>query len=79
MGTYLWAARRLSLSNLGTSCLTSFVYGGQNFHIEPHLFPAMPRNNARRAAPIVQAFCRKHSLPYHTVSVRTAFVELLRT
>lgn len=75
-----WLARQLMTSrNLGTSRLTSFVYGGQNFHIEHHLFPAMPRNNARQAAPIVKAFCQKHSLPYHTVSVRNAFVELLRS
>lgn len=69
-----WLERQLLTSrNLGTSRLTGFVYGGQNFHIEHHLFPAMPRNNARRAAPVVKAFCEKHSLPYHTVSVRAAF------
>ena len=73
-----WLERQLVTSrNLGTSRLTGFVYGGQNFHIEHHLFPSMPRNNARRARPIVIAFCRRHGLPYHEVSVRRAFAELL--
>jgi fatty acid desaturase len=73
-----WFQRQLVTSrNLRPSRLVSLVFGGQNYHIEHHLFPTMPRNNGRRAQPIVEAFCRRYDLPYHEVSVGQSFVELL--
>ena len=38
--------------------------GGLNLQIEHHLFPSMPSPNLRRAAPVVQAFCERHGVPY---------------
>lgn len=48
--------------------LTDFVYGGLNHQVEHHLFPTMPRNDFKRARPIVRAFCAEHGLPYVEVS-----------
>jgi fatty acid desaturase len=44
--------------------LTTLFYGGLNYQIEHHLFPAMPRPNLARAQPIVLAFCASQGLPY---------------
>ncbi len=44
--------------------LVSLLYGGLNYQIEHHLFPAMPRPNLARAQAIVQAFCVEHGLAY---------------
>lgn len=43
---------------------TTLVYGGLNYQIEHHLFPAMPRSNLARAQMIVRAFCFERGLPY---------------
>ncbi len=73
-----WLERQLVTSrNLSPSRVTGFAFGGQNFHIEHHLFPTIARNNARRAQPIVKAYCHTHGLPYNEVSVRASLSELL--
>lgn len=40
------------------------LLGGLNYQIEHHLFPSMPRPHLRRAAPIIQGYCRDHDVPY---------------
>lgn len=57
--------------------VTDFIYGGLNYQIEHHLFPSMPRNNLRKAQPIVKEFCRTHSIPYHETSVMQSHREIL--
>ena len=37
-----------------------------NFQIEHHLFPEIPRRNLRKISARVQAFCKRHDLPYRT-------------
>jgi fatty acid desaturase len=57
---------------------TTLAYGGLNYQIEHHLFPAMPRPNLARAQMIVKAFCSEHGLPYRqarpVASYRQAFL-----
>ena len=57
--------------------ITDFIYGGLNYQIEHHLFPNMPRNNLRKAQPIVREFCRARSIPYHETSFMQSQREIL--
>jgi len=42
------------------------------------LFPTMPRHNLVKAAPMVEAFCRKHGLDYQNKPLLTAFADIIR-
>ncbi len=57
--------------------VTDFIYGGLNYQIEHHLFPNMPRNNLKKAQPLVREFCRARSIPYHETSVMQSHREIL--
>ena len=50
--------------NVSGGRCTGFVFGGLNYQIEHHLFPAMPRPNLRRAQDLVRAFCVDNGLGY---------------
>jgi fatty acid desaturase len=50
--------------NLTGGRWTTFVFGGLNYQIEHHLFPAMPRPNLARAQTLVRAFCAESGLAY---------------
>ena len=63
--------------NVKAHPITDFIYGGLNCQIEHHLFPNMPRNNLRKAQPLVREFCRTHSIPYHETSVLGSQKEIL--
>lgn len=54
----------LTARNVRGHWLTDFVYGGLNYQIEHHLFPAMSRNQLHRAQPIVKAFCAERGISY---------------
>lgn len=51
--------------------LTRFVFGGLEHQIEHHLFPAMPRHQLMRAAPLVRAFCETRGLRYQSLPFLT--------
>ena len=53
------------------------LYFGLNYQIEHHLFPAMPRNNLRKAQQLVKEFCRTHSIPYCETSVLQSYRAIL--
>ena len=59
--------------NIRGGQLTSFTMGGLNYQIEHHLFPSMARPQLRHAAPLIQAFCLEHNVPYTQTGVREAF------
>ncbi len=74
-----WMTRQVITSrNIRSSHLTDYLYGGLNYQIEHHLFPAMPRTALRKARPITVAYCREIGMPYHEVSVWQSYVEVLR-
>src|SRR5439155_24230659 len=55
-----WLTRQVVTSrNIRSSYLTDFLYGGLNYQIEHHLFPAMPRKCLRRARPLTIAYCKE--------------------
>jgi fatty acid desaturase len=74
-----WLHRQVLTSrNLRSTRLTDFIYGGLNYQIEHHLFPAMPRVNLRRARPIVMRYCEAHGIPYREVPVGRSYREVAR-
>ena len=63
----------LTSRNVRGGWFVDFIYGGLNYQIEHHLFPSMPRNRLKHAAPIVRVFCKEINVPYLTVSVPESF------
>ncbi|MGI8858225.1 MAG: fatty acid desaturase family protein [Thermomicrobiales bacterium] len=57
--------------------VTDWCYGGLNYQIEHHLFPALPRNRLPAAQRIVAAFCREQNIPYHETSILRSYREIL--
>lgn len=68
----------ITTRDLKTARLTSFWWGGVNYHIEHHLFSTMPRCHLRRAQRIVKSFCEARSIPYHQVGVFESYKETIR-
>jgi fatty acid desaturase len=64
--------------NVAGGPLIAFLFGGLNYQIEHHLFPAMPRPNLRRARGIVRAFCADHDIAYQESSVFGSYRQALR-
>lgn len=64
--------------NISGKFLADLWFGGLNLQIEHHLFPAMPRENLRHAAPLVQAYCEQHKIPYVERSLLDAYREIYR-
>jgi fatty acid desaturase len=65
----------LTSRNVSGHPLTDFWYGGLNYQIEHHLFPTMPRNKLREAQPIVEDFCRRLGISYHTTGLFASYRE----
>ncbi|XP_058096103.1 acyl-lipid (9-3)-desaturase [Magnolia sinica] len=56
-----------------------WFHGGLQFQIEHHLFPRLPRCNLRKVAPLVRDLCKKHNLPYASLSFWDSNVLTIRT
>jgi fatty acid desaturase len=56
----------------------TLLFGGLNYQIEHHLFPAMPRPNLGRAQRIVETFCAEHHLPYRQTRPVASYRQVLR-
>jgi fatty acid desaturase len=73
-----WMTRQVVTSrNIRSSYLTDFIYGGLNYQIEHHLFPAMPRKSLRRARPMTIEYCREIGMPYYEVGVFRSYAEVV--
>ncbi|MDT4962332.1 MAG: hypothetical protein QOF87_1979 [Pseudonocardiales bacterium] len=73
-----WMTRQVVTSrNIRSSYLTDFLYGGLNYQIEHHLFPAMPRASLRRARPMTIEYCREIGMPYYEVGVFRSYAEVV--
>lgn len=62
--------------NVRGGLITDILTGGLNYQIEHHLWPAMPRGNLRKAAAIVQDFCRVYGLRYHSINIGDSYREV---
>ena len=54
----------ITARNITGGRLTTLVFGGLNYQIEHHLFPAMPRPNLPRAQNLIRSFCVQSGLTY---------------
>jgi fatty acid desaturase len=63
----------LTARNVRAHPLTDFWYGGFNYQIEHHLFPALPRNQLGAAQTIVRAFCAAHHIAYHEIGMIASY------
>ncbi|OGN06461.1 MAG: hypothetical protein A3B86_03365 [Candidatus Yanofskybacteria bacterium RIFCSPHIGHO2_02_FULL_38_22b] len=67
----------ITARNIKGGQIISLIYGGLNYQIEHHLFPFMPRNNLKKAKPIVEKFCQNHQIYYHETSMWQSFREII--
>jgi fatty acid desaturase len=67
----------LTARNVKANFLTDFWYGGLNYQIEHHLFPAMPRRHLARAQRIIRTYCQEHAISYHETSIARSYREIL--
>jgi fatty acid desaturase len=67
----------LTARNVRAGLITDEWYGGLNYQIEHHLFPAMPRGNLPQAQRIIRAYCETHGVSYHETSMLQSYREIL--
>ncbi|KAG9157936.1 hypothetical protein Leryth_000115 [Lithospermum erythrorhizon] len=65
--------------DISCSSWMDWFFGGLQFQLEHHLFPRMPRCQLRKISPIIQDYCKKHELPYRSLSFFDANVATLKT
>jgi fatty acid desaturase len=68
----------LTSRNIRSHPWTDIWYGGLNYQIEHHLFPAVPRHQLRALQHIVKAFCAERGISYHEVSMLRSYREILQ-
>lgn len=74
-----WFEKQTS-GTLDISCSSwmDWFYGGLQFQLEHHLFPRLPRCQLRKVSPVVRDLCKKHNLPYRSLSFWDANVSTIR-
>uniref|UniRef100_A0A6Q2Y8Y7 Cytochrome b5 heme-binding domain-containing protein n=1 Tax=Esox lucius TaxID=8010 RepID=A0A6Q2Y8Y7_ESOLU len=73
-----WLTMQLNATcNIEQSPFNDWFSGHLNFQIEHHLFPTMPRHNYQAVAPLVQALCEKHHIPYQVKTLQGAFADII--
>jgi len=65
--------------DIDCSSWMDWFFGGLQFQLEHHLFPRLPRCHLRNISPVVRELCKKHNLPYRSLSFFEANVWTLRT
>ncbi|KAL0464861.1 UNVERIFIED_CONTAM: Delta(8)-fatty-acid desaturase [Sesamum latifolium] len=65
--------------DIACSSWMDWFFGGLQFQLEHHLFPRLPRCHLRKISPLVQELCKKHNLPYRSLSFFEANIWTLKT
>ncbi|XP_028762089.1 delta(8)-fatty-acid desaturase 2 [Neltuma alba] len=75
-----WFEKQTS-GTLDISCSSwmDWFFGGLQFQLEHHLFPRLPRCQLRKVSPVVIDLCKKHNLPYRSLSFLEANKRTIRT
>jgi len=68
----------LTARNVYANPFVDAWYGGLNYQIEHHLFPAMPRSSLAEAQRVIRAYCRGHAISYHETSILRSYGEILK-
>uniref|UniRef100_A0A452J7S0 Cytochrome b5 heme-binding domain-containing protein n=1 Tax=Gopherus agassizii TaxID=38772 RepID=A0A452J7S0_9SAUR len=75
-----WFSTQLQATcNVDQSLFNDWFTGHQNFQMEHHLFPTMPRYNCWKVAPLVKSLCAKHSIEYQCKPLLTAFADIVHS
>ena len=64
--------------NVRPGAFSDYLYGGLNYQIEHHLFPAMPRNRLSDAREIIRSFCEERGIQYHETTAFQSQLEILQ-
>lgn len=67
----------ITARNIHAHPITDFMYGGLNYQIEHHLFPAMAQNKLRKAQVIVRAYCQAHAISYYETNLLQSYQETI--
>ena len=62
--------------NIKGNILHDFIFGGLNYQIEHHIFPAMPRSNFRKITVATKQFCSTFGYKYHETGILAAYKEI---
>ncbi len=74
-----WYVRQiLGSCNIEGGPLFHVMSGNLSFQIEHHLFPDLPSNRYKEAAPRVRALCARHGIPYNSASLGRQFGTTVR-
>ncbi|XP_057981040.1 delta(8)-fatty-acid desaturase 2 [Malania oleifera] len=65
--------------DISCSSWMDWFHGGLQFQLEHHLFPRLPRCHLRKVSPLVKDLCKKHNLPYRSLSFWDANVSTIKT
>ncbi|KAI4328422.1 hypothetical protein L6164_020779 [Bauhinia variegata] len=65
--------------DIACSTWMDWFFGGLQFQLEHHLFPRLPRCHLRKISPTVKELCKKHNLPYRSLSFWEANKWTIRT
>jgi linoleoyl-CoA desaturase len=75
-----WCVRQvLGSCNIEGGALFHILSGNLSHQIEHHLFPDLPSNRYKEAAPRVRALCERYGIPYNTGSLARQFGTTTRT
>ncbi|BFV59181.1 acyl-CoA desaturase [Kitasatospora sp. CMC57] len=72
-----WLERQVLTSrNITPSPLIDFLYGGLNYQVEHHLFPAMAQKHLARARELTMEYCAERGVPYREVGFWASYREV---
>ncbi|WP_457030213.1 fatty acid desaturase family protein [Kitasatospora sp. P5_F3] len=72
-----WLERQVLTSrNINPSPLIDFLYGGLNYQVEHHLFPAMAQKHLARARELTMQYCAERGVPYREVGFWASYREV---
>ena len=66
----------ITARNIKPNFFVDIFYGGLNYQIEHHLFPAMSRKHLPKARELVRKFCEKTSIPYYETTMPGSLAEI---
>jgi fatty acid desaturase len=64
--------------NVRVHRILDYWFGGLNYQIEHHLFPAIPRNKLPEARRIIRQFCMRNGISYHETGLVEAYKDILQ-
>lgn len=72
-----WLERQVLTSrNIRPNWWIDFLYGGLNYQVEHHLFPAMPQRNLARARELTRDYCAERGIPYLEVGFWESYTQV---